>query len=296
MYTDKKISFFTNYRTILPHAELSILQFCNYIKSHHEHSKQIEKIRHPATSDKERRDLKASLPAVTISGTFKRRAEAGLTQHSGFICIDIDKNDNPGISDWQGLRDDLMHGTNIFFAALSASGQGVFCLIPIQYPDKHRLHSKQLLIDFQRKTDIIPDSSCTDVSRLRGISIDPQAKINAEAIPYSGLFMERQPVYRQPQFSDPSNVDRLIELISESMVDITSFEPDWFAIGCALAGHFGEEGRLRFHLLSKFYTYYSEKETNDKYDTCLKLKSMYSIGTLFYIAAKHGINLREHHR
>ncbi|NLZ95414.1 MAG: VirE protein, partial [Bacteroidales bacterium] len=82
--------------------------------------------------DKAKRDkLKLQLPAFTPSGTFKTRNKKGLIKHSGYMCIDIDADDNPGISDWQAVVFELGKLPQVAFAGLSVSGNGVFALIPI---------------------------------------------------------------------------------------------------------------------------------------------------------------------
>ena len=49
----------------------------------------IKKIR--ATKDKEKRNrFKQSLPAICFSGTFTKRNDLSLQQHSGLICLDFD--------------------------------------------------------------------------------------------------------------------------------------------------------------------------------------------------------------
>ena len=85
-----KISVFRSYTDLVPEMEISVWDFCCNVTgnvrtgtiSRHE----ISKLR--TIEDKERRDeIKATLPAVTISGTFyPTRKNVNLSQHSGFIC------------------------------------------------------------------------------------------------------------------------------------------------------------------------------------------------------------------
>ena len=65
---------------------------------------EITKIR--ATEDKAVRSaLKRQLPCATISGMFEpTRSGKNLKEHSGFICLDIDGQDNPNIKDWEQLK------------------------------------------------------------------------------------------------------------------------------------------------------------------------------------------------
>ena len=49
----------------------------------------VKKIR--AEKNKENRNiLKQKLPAVCFSGTFNKRADSSLQEHSGLICLDFD--------------------------------------------------------------------------------------------------------------------------------------------------------------------------------------------------------------
>ena len=95
-----------------------------------------------------------------------------MIKHSGFICLDIDPQHNPGIDCGSPLRDTLAGMDEVFFAALSASGKGSFALVRIADPFQHRGHFEALSRDFL-KIGLNVDQNCKDVSRLRGMSYDP---------------------------------------------------------------------------------------------------------------------------
>ena len=89
--------------------------------------------------------------------------------HSGYICIDIDGGkDNPEITDFEKLKQDLSSIECIAYCGLSISGNGVFCLIPIEHPRYHKEHF-YALEKFFRDRGIVIDTSCKNVSRLRGL-------------------------------------------------------------------------------------------------------------------------------
>ena len=52
-------------------------------------SKLVKKIRSEKNKH-ERNELKKQLPAICFSGTFKKRNDSSLTEHSGLICLDFD--------------------------------------------------------------------------------------------------------------------------------------------------------------------------------------------------------------
>jgi hypothetical protein len=142
---------------------------------------------------REGRAEKSQLPCVTISGTFKRHAISDLIHHSGFIGIDIDDDHNPGMTDFEKVRDQLAEISNVYFSGLSASGKGVFLIIPIYSPKQHTAHFEALKTDFQKQFGITIDNSCKDVSRLRYVSYDPGAKINPDAVVYRRIVEQKKP-------------------------------------------------------------------------------------------------------
>ena len=181
-----KISLFANYFEIIPKKEETIQNFClNIIDG--DFKEEIEALR--KNEDKEIRDkIKATLPAVTISGVFSSRSNEALIHHSGFICLDFDMKGNPEINDWPALRNSLSDIENIYFASLSVSGKGIFLIIPILKPDQHREHFIALEKDFKNHLGLTIDKACKDISRLRGISYDPEAIINESAEPYRRIY------------------------------------------------------------------------------------------------------------
>jgi hypothetical protein len=145
-----------------------------------------DKVRN-ATDKETRSDLKKNLPCCTPSGLFSERNKGGLIKHSGFICVDIDGQDNPTINDWQGFVEELGHLKEVYFAGLSVSGGGAFCLIPISDPKQHEEHFRAIEEDFIRY-GIIIDHACKDVSRLRIYSYNDAPYINERAKVYTRIF------------------------------------------------------------------------------------------------------------
>jgi len=188
MNTQAKISLFKNYREVKPAGEISVFQFYENIVNS-DYQKEITELR--AINEKSLRDaIKATLPACTISGTFSQRNSQSLIQHSGFICIDIDGKDNPTLTNWKGLRDTLGTWEEVVSAALSVSGRGLFLIIAIAYPWKHREQFLALEKDF-RNIGLVIDKQCKDVSRLRVVTSDPQATWNPTAKPYRKVIIEK---------------------------------------------------------------------------------------------------------
>lgn len=179
-YKNISVSWFKNCKTKTSYKTINIwlwllkkpdcIQIINQIRS---------------STDKEIiRQLKEKLPVVTISGIFsEKRTSDTLQKHSGLICIDIDGKDNSDITDMEELKQNLLELPYVLYCGLSASGKGVFCIIPITDPDKHTQHFFSLEKDFQ-EMGITVDTSCKDVTRLRMCSYDPNPVINLQAAVY----------------------------------------------------------------------------------------------------------------
>jgi hypothetical protein len=242
--------------------------------------------------DKDRRDeIKATLPAVTVSGTFfPSRAEENIVRHSKLICIDIDPKGNEHIQNFQELKEQLFHIQNVAYAGLSASGMGFFLIIPIAYPKRHKQHFKAIKQYFN-DIGLTVDSAPQNVASLRGYSFDENALFRHDAIPFRKWSDLRNP---KPGHSFSLNmsatgtrarVESVIAQLEANRIDITSYEPDWFRVACAFANEFGESGRGYFHTVSQFHPKYDHSEADKKFDYALKGRyRSITIGTFFKFA------------
>ena len=195
-----QISVFENYLNPVPEGNIHIRAFVNDILRGTFRT-EVEKIR----SAEDKNKLKSKLPAVTISGTFSKRANDCLIQHSGFICIDIDTKPE-GVT-WEALRDTAGGWDHVYLSAISVSGNGMFLIIPILRPEKHKLHFEALRIEFEGM-GITIDKACKDLARLRGISYDPDAIFNPDTKPYQNIYQPKHT--RKPAHTSRGvNADRL---------------------------------------------------------------------------------------
>ena len=75
-------------------------------------TKHIEEIKHLRTlmNKEERNAIKKGLPMACISGIFDptRKAE-NLKQHSGLICVDLDRQDNLEVGNWNEMKRQLSY-------------------------------------------------------------------------------------------------------------------------------------------------------------------------------------------
>lgn len=256
------------------------------------HKERIMRLR--TLSTKEERDReKLRLPLATVSGLFSpTRSAANMVEHSGFICIDIDAKDNPGVRSMEEVREVLVRRSEVAFASLSVSGTGMFAVIPLERPKLHLQHFRRLEQEY-KDLGIVIDKACSDVCRLRCVSYDAHAYINEGATPFARYTVEEMPQMNRPtprrENNDLRKVERCCNIIREHRIDITGGYEDWLAVGSALAS-LGEEGRYYFHLVSSMNDQYSSAETDRKFTNLLRHIKRVGIGTFFYICQMYGVS------
>lgn len=320
------ISYFKSRQSSTPVATINLWE---WLLLRNEFTPLVLRLR--ATKDKdERQRLKAMLPAITPSGVFHRRNADSLIAPSNLICIDIDGKDNPSISDMEELKARLAKLPYVMYCGLSASGTGLFCIIPYEDYRKHRLYFHALEQDF-RDMGIVVDSHCSDICRLRFYSYDEHPYVNPDAEVYTKTLEKPSAMRSRPHHKPsasvrespdnevtkslsmesmeemllrPSNLDfvsatplsktqmaeRLLNLVIERQIDITEKYRDWFIICCIIKNLFGEKGAELFHKVSSFYPDYDYEEAENLFQKTDSSRYRYNSDRLFEIAAKYGIH------
>jgi len=316
------VSKFDNVKSNRSYVVVDILQ---WLLSNHLQDA-VENIR--STLDKDvRREMKCRLPAITPSGIFHERNNKNLIEPSSLICIDIDGKDNPSISDMEELKRRLSKLSYIMYCGLSASGKGLFCIIPYSDFNNHKLYFNALEQEFE-EMGIVIDSSCSDIARLRIASYDECPYVNPDAETYvhtlekSNVLHSRsnqkktinnlvqsanvemaKALSTEEALLQPSNLDfasavpltktqevkRLLNLVVEKKIDITYMYKDWIDICHIIKNLFGEEGRELCHQVCGFYPRYDYDETERLYSSIVSGEYHYNTDRLFEIAAKYGI-------
>lgn len=257
------------------------------------HISEVEHLRSLPTKE-ERNEIKKRLPQACISGVFSptRKAE-NLVKHSALVCLDIDRQDNLHIDNWNEVKQELSKLPQIAYISLSVSGNGYFVIIPLRYPDYHKGQFEQLKRDFARM-GIKIDAACGDVCRMRCLSYDAEPYVNAEAIPYEGYYVEPRPMVNY-QYSGNDVLDKVAkccERIEANGIDITGDYQSWFTIGCALAS-LGEQGRQFFHVCSSQNQSYNHAESEKKFTNLLRTGKRIGIGSFFEICKDYGITFKD---
>jgi twinkle protein len=136
----------------------------------------VEKAREAKTK-KEADELKKKLPAVCFSGTFSKRKDSELLEHSGYIVLDFDN-----VADISQKRSELCSVRYITAVWVSPSGKGLKALVQIEWKTMHKEHFDALMNDMP---DI--DKTGRNVSRLCFESYDPDLYYNPSAETYKWL-------------------------------------------------------------------------------------------------------------
>ena len=248
---------------------------------------------------------KKKLPGATLSGLFAlyeddsltnpgqrvmvSRRESHLKQHTGWLAIDIDLQDNLQITDFESILKVARFRPEIGLLMRSCSGTGYFGLVRLAYPERHKDQFKALFKEYAA-IGIMLDKACSNIGRVRFASWDDPEHIyiNKNVVPYKGLEGEQSQLVslasRQAYRSNHANVDyqaegnsnfweqrrvqdRLIEVIVQELVgnhrNIAESYDEWVKTGWALRSH--PYGLHLFHQLSRCSSKYNEAQTNQKW-------------------------------
>jgi VirE N-terminal domain len=133
----------------------------------------VKKIR--AEKDKtERNEIKKQLPAICFSGTFNKRSDSALIEHSGLICLDFD-----GYQKQKELLQDketLSKNKFVFSVFISPSGNGLKVLVKIPADAENHVNYFNSLEKYFNSPYF--DKTSKNVSRVCYESYDPLIHVN----------------------------------------------------------------------------------------------------------------------
>lgn len=119
-------------------------------------------------------DVKKQLPAICFSGTFNKRADNSIIEHSGYICLDFDKYENN--ETLSNDRDKLINDEYTFSLFISPSGNGMKIIVKIPKDiENHKLYFDALEQYYNNKHF---DTTSKNISRICFESYDPDIFIN----------------------------------------------------------------------------------------------------------------------
>jgi twinkle protein len=169
-----KVSIYKDFNDLQGHT-ISVLGALERIRNGK--SKALVEKAREAKTKKEADELKKKLPAVCFSGTFSKRKDSDLLEHSGYIVLDFDN-----VADMAQKRNELCSVGYITAVWISPSGKGLKALVQIEWKTKHKEHFDALMAEMP---DI--DKTGRNVSRLCFESYDPDLYYNPNAEVYNNL-------------------------------------------------------------------------------------------------------------
>jgi hypothetical protein len=145
----------------------------------------LERIKEGATKDlvkkirqekrkTERNELKKQLPAICFSGTFTKRADTAIVEHSGLICLDFDGYDKQKVL--LNDKETLSKNKYVYSVFISPSGNGLKVLVKIPADaDNHVNYFNSLEKYFNSP---FFDKTSKNLSRVCYESYDPLIHVN----------------------------------------------------------------------------------------------------------------------
>ena len=226
---------------------------------------------------------KRSMPCYTPSGVFEVRNSEGLIKHSGMLCIEWDK-----VEDVDALKDLLGGLPFVYYAGLSCSGRGVFALVKIAEPIKHREYFRALSECFDGIGYEV-DRSGSDVCRLRVASFDDAPIYNPDSEVWDIVPTITNPTYT-PILATATDERLLlagVDYITRYGVDITAGRNNWLSIGSCVKSIMGAEGEDVFVSLSRYHPQYRESDARKTYRTIAG--NGYGIGVFASACSRAGV-------
>ena len=150
----------------------------------------------PTLEDKLRNEdrvkqLKIKLPAGVVSAVLQGgMGQDNETERNGVIAIDIDAKDNPAVHDWEALKQVVGQLPYVAYAGLSVSGLGIFALIPVADPMKHKQHFDALVRHFaQMEVRLLQEGEAEETQ----MEVRLQQECEAEETVLQGLVLDPAP-------------------------------------------------------------------------------------------------------
>lgn len=134
----------------------------------------------------ERNKLKAKLPAICFSGTFTKRNDNSLLDHSGLICLDFDNYDsNKSLME---ARNEIISSPYVYACFVSPSGDGLKVIVKIPKDSMNHRHYFRALQDHFNSDHF--DVTGKNLSRVCYESYDPIIYINNSSDVWTSMTQE----------------------------------------------------------------------------------------------------------
>ena len=117
-------SIFTNIRTVVPYAVVSIENIIPIMQS--EQLRLLTERVRTASTPEEKQERKGLLPYITVNGIFSQRNNASLVEYSGLTAVDFDHIPD---EDMSNVKKVLGNDPHSLFGFVSPSGNGLKVII-----------------------------------------------------------------------------------------------------------------------------------------------------------------------
>jgi hypothetical protein len=121
-----------------------------------------------------RNELKKQLPAICFSGTFSKRADSAVVEHSGLICLDFDNY--PKAKDLLQDKENLSKSKYVYSVFISPSGNGLKVLVKIPPDTENHINYFNSLSKHFNSPYF--DDTSKNISRVCYESYDPLIHVN----------------------------------------------------------------------------------------------------------------------
>jgi hypothetical protein len=242
-----------------------------------------------AKTEQEKAAVKKGLKMATVSGTFSYRKDEALIEHSGFICIDIDK-----IEDTEETKSLLCADDYVYACFTSCSGKGLAVIFKID-GKKHRDAFYAISEYLIKKYSLVADPTCVNVSRGRYVSHDPQIYVHSKSTKWNSYIPKKEvtKVIEKKIIFVKSDFDAIVNEVNNRKIDLAGNYLNWIRIGFAIADKFGEDGRSYFEIISQYRQGEQAKNSTlicKQYDACIKSNgSGITISSFYWFAKQAGI-------
>lgn len=137
--------------------------------------------------DKEKMNkLKSTLPAICFSGTFNKRNDSSLIDHSGFICLDFDGYANK--KEVMEARNRIISDQYVYSCFISPSGNGLKVIVKIPKDSMNHKHYFNSLQDHFNDDHF--DTTSKNISRVCYESYDPLLYVNEKSLVWTNMAQE----------------------------------------------------------------------------------------------------------
>ena len=137
--------------------------------------------------DKEKMNkLKSTLPAICFSGTFNKRNDSSLIDHSGFICLDFDGYANK--KEVMEARNRIISDQYVYSCFVSPSGNGLKVIVKIPKDSMNHKHYFNSLQDHFNDDHF--DTTSKNISRVCYESYDPLLYVNEKSLTWTDMAQE----------------------------------------------------------------------------------------------------------